>query len=187
MTELEEEMREVEEIRLLYEEESLLEQVSLSNSLLSRWDAKALNATSRLSGIKLSPETKPNSFFPSPLFFSLPSLLSLSSQMSSSMWQFDAELCLLRHEKLCLDIQMKLADLRHVTLFQELLLLKEFEKRENSLQDRLNSCVEEEEDLRVPRWEGRGVCVCICLCIPYYHHPISLLSLSWRSVSRHWS
>lgn len=48
MTELEEEMREVEEIRLLYEEESLLEQVSLSNSLLSRWDAKALNATSRL-------------------------------------------------------------------------------------------------------------------------------------------
>ncbi|XP_029614593.1 cilia- and flagella-associated protein 44 isoform X1 [Salmo trutta] len=94
VTELEEEMREVEEIRLLYEEESLLE------------------------------------------------------QMSSSMWQFDAELCLLRHEKLCLDIQMKLADLRHVTLFQELLLLKEFEKRENSLQDRLNSCVEEEEDLR---------------------------------------
>uniref|UniRef100_A0A673VPT0 Cilia- and flagella-associated protein 44 n=1 Tax=Salmo trutta TaxID=8032 RepID=A0A673VPT0_SALTR len=87
VTELEEEMREVEEIRLLYEEESLLE-------------------------------------------------------------QFDAELCLLRHEKLCLDIQMKLADLRHVTLFQELLLLKEFEKRENSLQDRLNSCVEEEEDLR---------------------------------------
>ncbi|XP_064878214.1 cilia- and flagella-associated protein 44 [Oncorhynchus nerka] len=94
VTELEEEMREVEEIRLLYEEESLLE------------------------------------------------------QMSSSMWQFDAELCLLRHEKLWLDIQMKLADLRHVTLFQELLLLKEFEKRENSLQERLNACVEEEEDLR---------------------------------------
>uniref|UniRef100_A0A8K9X508 Cilia- and flagella-associated protein 44 n=1 Tax=Oncorhynchus mykiss TaxID=8022 RepID=A0A8K9X508_ONCMY len=103
---------------------------------------------------------------PSPLFLSLPpSLISLppslpflpyfspslpflSSQMSSSMWQFDAELCLLRHEKLCLDIQMKLADLRHVTLFQELLLLKEFEKRENSLQERLNACVEEEEDLR---------------------------------------
>ncbi|XP_041693955.1 cilia- and flagella-associated protein 44 isoform X1 [Coregonus clupeaformis] len=94
VTELEEEMREVEEIRLLYEEDSLLE------------------------------------------------------QMSSSVWQFDAELCLLRHEKLWLDIQMKLADLRHVTLFQELLLLKEFEKRENSLQERLNACVEEEEDLR---------------------------------------
>uniref|UniRef100_A0A8C8I0Z7 Cilia- and flagella-associated protein 44 n=1 Tax=Oncorhynchus tshawytscha TaxID=74940 RepID=A0A8C8I0Z7_ONCTS len=116
------------------------------------------------SGIKLSTETKPTHSSPllyfspptPPLFLSLPplflllppSLPFLSSQMSSSMWQFDAELCLLRHEKLWLDIQMKLADLRHVTLFQELLLLKEFEKRENSLQERLNACVEEEEDLR---------------------------------------
>uniref|UniRef100_A0A8C7N0F8 Cilia- and flagella-associated protein 44 n=1 Tax=Oncorhynchus kisutch TaxID=8019 RepID=A0A8C7N0F8_ONCKI len=106
--------------------------------------------------IEKQEETPSNSFFPSPLFLSIPpSLISLppslpflSSQMSSSMWQFDAELCLLRHEKLWLDIQMKLADLRHVTLFQELLLLKEFEKRENSLQERLNACVEEEEDLR---------------------------------------
>ncbi|XP_034144335.1 cilia- and flagella-associated protein 44 isoform X2 [Esox lucius] len=94
LTGLEEEMRKVEEIRLLYEQDTLLE------------------------------------------------------QMSVSMWQFDAELRLLRHEKLELDIQMKLADLRHVTLFQELLLLKEFEKRENSLQEALNACMEEEEDLR---------------------------------------
>ncbi|KAL0968428.1 hypothetical protein UPYG_G00266720 [Umbra pygmaea] len=94
LTELEEEMRKVEEIRLLCEQDSLME------------------------------------------------------QMSTLVGQFDAELRLLRHEKLELDIQMKLADLRHVTLFQELLLLKEFEKSENPLQERLNACLDKKEDLR---------------------------------------
>ncbi|KAJ8002958.1 hypothetical protein DPEC_G00164360 [Dallia pectoralis] len=94
LTELEEEMRTIEEIRLLYEQDSLLE------------------------------------------------------QMLVSVRQFDAEFFLLRHEKLGLDVQMKQADLHHVTLFQELLVLKEFEQRENPLQERLNACIEEEEDLR---------------------------------------
>lgn len=53
MTELEKEIMELEEVRLLYEQDSLLEQVSLSPSLLSRWGAKAPKATSRLSGIKI--------------------------------------------------------------------------------------------------------------------------------------
>ncbi|XP_062376877.1 cilia- and flagella-associated protein 44 [Sardina pilchardus] len=73
---------------------------------------------------------------------------SLLQEIEDVVWSFDAELCLLRHEKLSLDIQMKLADLRHVTLFQELLLLKEFEKRENTLQGRLNARVHEEDELR---------------------------------------
>ncbi|XP_072513801.1 cilia- and flagella-associated protein 44 [Salminus brasiliensis] len=73
---------------------------------------------------------------------------TLITQMEEAVWCFDAELCLLRDEKLRLDVQMKLADLQHVTLFQELLLLKEFEKRENTLQERLNSCVQEERELR---------------------------------------
>ncbi|XP_030622994.1 cilia- and flagella-associated protein 44 [Chanos chanos] len=94
LTELEQEMREVEEIRSLYLQDTLLK------------------------------------------------------QMEEQMWRFDAELRLLRHEKLQLDVQMKLADLRHVTLFQELLLLKEFEKRENMLQERLNARREEQRDLR---------------------------------------
>uniref|UniRef100_A0A2K6F7N6 Cilia- and flagella-associated protein 44 n=1 Tax=Propithecus coquereli TaxID=379532 RepID=A0A2K6F7N6_PROCO len=58
---------------------------------------------------------------------------------------FDAELRVLRHQKLKLDIQMKLSDLHHITLFQEMLLLKNFEKQENILQERVNSLDKEEE------------------------------------------
>ncbi|XP_075857541.1 cilia- and flagella-associated protein 44 isoform X2 [Microcebus murinus] len=58
---------------------------------------------------------------------------------------FDAELRVLRHQKLKLDIQMKLSDLHHVTLFQEMLLLKNFEKQENTLQERVNSLDKEEQ------------------------------------------
>ncbi|KAM9089296.1 cilia- and flagella-associated protein 44 isoform 4-T7 [Megaptera novaeangliae] len=60
---------------------------------------------------------------------------------------FDAELRLLRHQKLKLDTQMKLSDLHHVTLFQEMLLLKNFEKQENILQERVNSLDKEEQDI----------------------------------------
>ncbi|XP_068925975.1 cilia- and flagella-associated protein 44 [Petaurus breviceps papuanus] len=61
---------------------------------------------------------------------------------------FDAEFRLLRHQKLKLDIQMKLADLHHVTLFQEVLLLKNFEKQENILQERVNSLDREQQDMK---------------------------------------
>ncbi|XP_060005028.1 cilia- and flagella-associated protein 44 [Lagenorhynchus albirostris] len=61
---------------------------------------------------------------------------------------FDAELRLLRHRKLKLDTQMKLSDLHHVTLFQEMLLLKNFEKQENILQERVNSLDKEEQDMQ---------------------------------------
>ncbi|KAK5851669.1 hypothetical protein PBY51_023206 [Eleginops maclovinus] len=69
---------------------------------------------------------------------------SLLEQMESSVWQFDAELMLLRHEKLRLDWQLKLADLRQLTLYQELLLLKEFERREDSMQENLTARMKEE-------------------------------------------
>ncbi|XP_028931006.1 cilia- and flagella-associated protein 44 isoform X2 [Ornithorhynchus anatinus] len=61
---------------------------------------------------------------------------------------FDAELRLLRHQKLKMDTQMKLTDLNHVVLFQELLLLKNFEKQENTLQERVNSLGREEQDMK---------------------------------------
>ncbi|XP_074157296.1 LOW QUALITY PROTEIN: cilia- and flagella-associated protein 44 [Sminthopsis crassicaudata] len=61
---------------------------------------------------------------------------------------FDAEFRLLRHQKLKLDIQMKLADLHHITLFQEMLLLKNFEKQENILQERVNSLDREQQDMK---------------------------------------
>ncbi|XP_045142087.1 cilia- and flagella-associated protein 44 [Echinops telfairi] len=61
---------------------------------------------------------------------------------------FDAELRILRHQKLKLDTQIKLSDLHHVTLFQEMLLLKNFEKQENILQERVNSLDKEEHDMQ---------------------------------------
>ncbi|XP_078415672.1 cilia- and flagella-associated protein 44 [Cetorhinus maximus] len=56
---------------------------------------------------------------------------------------FDAELRVICHQKCKLDIAMKMADLRHVTLFEEVLLLKEFEKSEDVLQERVNQRITE--------------------------------------------
>lgn len=71
------------------------------------------------------------------------------SQVKELIVTFDAELRLLRHQKLKLDTQMKLSDLHHVTLFQEILLLKNFEKQENILQERVNSLDKEEQYMQV--------------------------------------
>ncbi|XP_073087767.1 cilia- and flagella-associated protein 44 isoform X4 [Manis javanica] len=72
----------------------------------------------------------------------------LISRIKELIVTFDAELRLLRHQKLKLDTQMKLSDLHHVTLFQEMLLLKNFEKQENILQKRVNLLDEEQQDLQ---------------------------------------
>nr|XP_046230506.1 cilia- and flagella-associated protein 44 isoform X2 [Scatophagus argus] len=72
---------------------------------------------------------------------------SLLEQMESSMCQFDAELHLLRHQKLLLDWQLKVADLRQLTLYQELLLLKEFVRREESLQEKLDERIKEKNSI----------------------------------------
>ena len=60
--------------------------------------------------------------------------------------KFDAELRLLRHEKFKLDIVMKNADLRQVTLFEELVLLKEYEKREDVLAEKVSNKQQEKLD-----------------------------------------
>ncbi|XP_042312653.1 cilia- and flagella-associated protein 44 isoform X2 [Sceloporus undulatus] len=73
---------------------------------------------------------------------------TLIKRIDELMMTFDAELCLLRHQKLKLDIQMKTADLRHITWFQELLLLKNFEKHEDTLQERVNSLISEEDGMQ---------------------------------------
>uniref|UniRef100_G1NV67 Cilia and flagella associated protein 44 n=1 Tax=Myotis lucifugus TaxID=59463 RepID=G1NV67_MYOLU len=43
---------------------------------------------------------------------------------------------------------MKISDLNHVTLFQEMMLLKNFEKQENILQERVNSLDKEEQEMQ---------------------------------------
>ncbi|XP_070606132.1 cilia- and flagella-associated protein 44 isoform X2 [Erythrolamprus reginae] len=72
----------------------------------------------------------------------------LIKRIDELMITFDAELCLLRHQKMKLDILMKTADLRHITWFEELLLLKNFEKHEDILQERVNALVSEEDEMQ---------------------------------------
>lgn len=86
--------------------------------------------------------------------------LFFNHQMESSVCQFDAELLLLRHQKLRLDWQLKMADLRQLTLHQELLLFKEFEIREESLQEKLDGHIEEEIRITV----GESICTCWLWC-----------------------
>lgn len=69
--------------------------------------------------------------------------------MESSISQFDRELRLLYREKLRLYPQLKLADLHELTLYQELLLLQEFEGREEKLQEKLSVCIKEENSITV--------------------------------------
>ncbi|KAM9735419.1 cilia- and flagella-associated protein 44 [Menidia menidia] len=71
----------------------------------------------------------------------------LLEQMEDATRRFDAELLKLRRQKVSLDCQLKLADLRLLTLSQEMLLLKQFEKKEGVLQEKLNECVQEEKSI----------------------------------------
>ncbi|NXX47244.1 CFA44 protein, partial [Tricholaema leucomelas] len=57
---------------------------------------------------------------------------------------FDAELRLLRHKKLKLDVQLKSADLHYITWYEELLILRNLEKHENLLQGRVNTLISEQ-------------------------------------------
>lgn len=81
--------------------------------------------------------------------------------MESSICQFDRELLLLYRKKLHLYPQLKLADLHQLTLYQELLLLKEFEGREEKLQEKLNVCIKEENNITVcDSFNTQGLCGC---------------------------
>nr|XP_019967523.1 PREDICTED: cilia- and flagella-associated protein 44-like [Paralichthys olivaceus] len=72
---------------------------------------------------------------------------SLLEQMETSVIQFDAELLQLRHQKQNLDRELALADLRQMTLYQELLLLQELERKEGSLQEKFDACLREENSI----------------------------------------
>jgi hypothetical protein len=71
----------------------------------------------------------------------------LIKSIEDKMKLFDAELKVLRHEKARVSIYMKMADLRHVTLFEEFMLLREFEKTENELELKLAKKKEEHLDM----------------------------------------
>lgn len=75
--------------------------------------------------------------------------VSPPNQMESSVCRFDRDVQLLYREKLRLYPQLKLADLHQLTLYQELLLLQEFESREEKLQEKLDVCIKEENNITV--------------------------------------
>ncbi|KAM6381907.1 LOW QUALITY PROTEIN: cilia- and flagella-associated protein 44 [Alca torda] len=73
---------------------------------------------------------------------------TLIKKINALVINFDAELRFLRHKKLKLDVQMKSADLRYITWYEELLILKNLEKHENLLQERVNTLINEQEAMQ---------------------------------------
>lgn len=72
----------------------------------------------------------------------------LIDNIQNVMKKFDADLRTLRHDKQHLDVALKCADLRQVTLFEEYMLLKEFEKRENVYATKVNTKLTEKEEMQ---------------------------------------
>ncbi|RUS72790.1 hypothetical protein EGW08_019450, partial [Elysia chlorotica] len=70
--------------------------------------------------------------------------------------RFDAELRMIRHDKFRMDIVMKDADLRQVTLFEELVLLKEYEIREDILAEKVANKQQEKLDMQTKMLEVQG-------------------------------
>ncbi|NXF94494.1 CFA44 protein, partial [Eubucco bourcierii] len=64
---------------------------------------------------------------------------TLIKKINALVISFDAELRLLRHKKLKLDVQLKSADLHYITWYEELLILRNLEEHENLLQGRVNT------------------------------------------------
>jgi chromosome segregation ATPase len=63
---------------------------------------------------------------------------SLLERMSFALWSFDGAVRKLRREKFKLDADLKSTDLKILTLYQELHLLKAFEEKENMLFSKLS-------------------------------------------------
>ncbi|NXT95502.1 CFA44 protein, partial [Anhinga rufa] len=73
---------------------------------------------------------------------------TLIKKINALVINFDAELRFLRHKKLKLDVQMKVADLRYITCYEELLILKDLEKHENLLQGHVNTLISEQDAMK---------------------------------------
>ncbi|NWT92511.1 CFA44 protein, partial [Urocynchramus pylzowi] len=72
---------------------------------------------------------------------------TLIKKINTLVINFDAELRLLRHKKLKMDVQMKSADLRCITCCEELLILKKLEIHENLLEEQICALINQQEDM----------------------------------------
>ncbi|NXQ09745.1 CFA44 protein, partial [Peucedramus taeniatus] len=72
---------------------------------------------------------------------------TLIKKINTLVINFDAELRLLRHKKLKMDVQMKSADLRCITCCEELLILKKLEIHEDLLEEQICALINKQEDI----------------------------------------
>ncbi|NWI47654.1 CFA44 protein, partial [Picathartes gymnocephalus] len=73
---------------------------------------------------------------------------TLIKKINTLVINFDAELRLLRHNKLKMDMQMKSADLRCITCCEELLILKKLEIHEDLLEEQICALINVQEDIQ---------------------------------------
>lgn len=73
----------------------------------------------------------------------------LLHKVDQMLRNFDAELRLVRHDKMALDTRLMKAELRQLTLYEEYLLLKEFEKSEKGLANKVELKHQEKLDMQV--------------------------------------
>ncbi|RMC07720.1 hypothetical protein DUI87_17199 [Hirundo rustica rustica] len=73
---------------------------------------------------------------------------TLIKKIKTLVTNFDAELRLLRHKKLKMDVQMKSADLRCLTCCEELLILKKLEIHEDLLEEQICALINKQEDMQ---------------------------------------
>ncbi|NWH38345.1 CFA44 protein, partial [Chloropsis hardwickii] len=72
---------------------------------------------------------------------------TLIKKINTLVINFDAELRLLQHKKLKVDVQMKSADLRCITCCEELLILKKLEIHEDLLEEQICALINKQEDI----------------------------------------
>uniref|UniRef100_A0A8C0V3G2 Cilia- and flagella-associated protein 44 n=1 Tax=Cyanistes caeruleus TaxID=156563 RepID=A0A8C0V3G2_CYACU len=73
---------------------------------------------------------------------------TLIKKINTLVINFDAELRLLRHQKLKMDMQLKSADLHCITCCEELLILKKLEIHEDFLEEQIDALINEQEDMQ---------------------------------------
>ncbi|NXO71888.1 CFA44 protein, partial [Phainopepla nitens] len=71
---------------------------------------------------------------------------TLIKKINTLVINFDAELRLLRHKKLKMDVQLKSADLRCITCCEELLILKKLDVHQDLLEEQICALINEQED-----------------------------------------
>lgn len=71
----------------------------------------------------------------------------LTGEVADMVEAFDEALSKLRREKLALEADLKQAEIKRLVMYQELQLLKDFEKRENALNDKLTAKMAEKKEV----------------------------------------